>query len=113
MYREYDFLSSRLFLYTLAAVCTTWNVILLVPDFWTQVIILIDSDLLSHSDFRSQLESFEKKKNPPIDVLVSMRAYTFAGREGDEICRVRNFFVLTFDIVNEFVTMSFILPHFQ
>lgn len=77
-----DIISPILFPYALASVCTTWrDVMFLVPEFWTRIIILIDSELFSLSDIRLQLES---SRNLSIDVTITKRSAIFEGREVDE-----------------------------
>jgi F-box-like len=82
-----DLLSPRLFPYALATVCTRWrDVMLLVPEFWTRIVILIDSKQFSLSRLREELES---SQNLLINVNITMHE-SFTGKEDEENSRVRD-----------------------
>ena len=53
-----DLKSPSVFPYALSAVCKAWfNVMLLVPEFWTRLVILVDDERASISELRSQLSA--------------------------------------------------------
>jgi hypothetical protein len=65
---EKDIMSSSLFPYAIASVCSLWkDVMSLVPDFWTRVVVLVDSPSILPSVVISW------SRDLPIDLIITRK----------------------------------------
>jgi hypothetical protein len=99
------------FTYGLWSVCTTWRDIMsLVPQFWTRIIIFLDSPTFSLADVRSHLEW---SRDLLIDVTITKNKDhdLFAERESDENWRVRNVTVLLHPHIHRCQNISYNVIH--
>ncbi|KAG2128280.1 hypothetical protein DEU56DRAFT_758469 [Suillus clintonianus] len=79
---------SSLFPYAPAAVCSVWcSVLSRVPEFWTRVVIRVDSQYTRSRDVRRY---FEWSRDLHLDVIITRHRDEFEGDDKQERSKVRN-----------------------
>jgi hypothetical protein len=100
-----DNLSPSLFPYSVAAVCSYWREIMaLVPEFWTRIVILVDQHATPLPAVECQLAW---SRDLPLNVAVTRRMNTYTAEDNDESVRTHQIISRLLPHLHRFRNLSF------